>query len=106
MGRSHGVALTCCYGAAMLNDPTPHRVSACPVHFIWDGRGIGRVFVRAGFLMLIVGFALLTGASATGLVVLKSPALYVLGVAIVAWSVGQVLSFVVARTAPRAPTRS
>ena len=85
----------------MLNDPTPHRVSSCPVHFIWDGRGTGRVFVRAGFLMLIVGFALLTGASATGLVVLKSPALCVLGVALVSSCLGQVLSFILARTAAR-----
>jgi hypothetical protein len=90
----------------MLNDPTPHRVSACPVHFIWDGKGMGRVFVRAGFLMLIVGFALLTGASATGFVVLKSPALTVIAVALVAWSLGQVLSFVVGRTMSRAQSRS
>jgi hypothetical protein len=90
----------------MLNDPTPHRVSSCPVHFIWDGRGFGRVFVRAGFLMLLVGMALLTGATATGFMVLKTPAAYVLGLALVVWSSGQALSFVVARTAARAPSRS
>jgi hypothetical protein len=43
----------------MLHDPTPHRVSACPVHFLWDGRGHGRVLVRAGFLgFLLAGMAL------------------------------------------------
>lgn len=31
-------------------DPSPERLSACPVHFLWDGRGRGRVFVRSGFL--------------------------------------------------------
>jgi hypothetical protein len=40
-------------------DPTPHRISACPVHFVWDGRGHGRAFVRAGFL----GFLMASGAA-------------------------------------------
>jgi hypothetical protein len=41
------------------------RESACPVHFVWDGRGVGRPLVRAGF----VGF-LATGALATAAVML------------------------------------
>jgi hypothetical protein len=28
------------------------RESACPVHFVWEGRGAGRPLVRLGFLGL------------------------------------------------------
>lgn len=39
-------------------DPTPQRVSTCPVHFIWDGKGRGRSLVRAGFLGVLLASAL------------------------------------------------
>jgi hypothetical protein len=68
-----------------LIDPTPRRVSACPVHFLWDGRGRGRTFVRSGFLGLLAGGMLATaGAVTAGRVAL--------GCAFAAWLVGQALS--------------
>ena len=76
----------------MLHDPTPHRVSACPVHFIWDGQGRGRALVRLGFLGGIT-----TGmvAAAGGLLHASwtQPATVTLGgVAAVVYLTGQVLS--------------
>lgn len=81
----------------MINDANPNRVSACPVHFIWDGRGKGRVFVRLGFM----GFAL-AGMIGTGASLLRmsgaAPLLWtVLGVSGASWAVGQVLSLQVKR---------
>lgn len=77
----------------MIHDPSPHRTSGCPVHFLWDGRGRGRIFVRSGFLGLV-----LAGAVGTGGTLLRAPeagalALTLLALAGAAWGVGQALSF-------------
>ena len=85
----------------MLHDPTPHRVSACPVHFIWDGKGHGRAFVRAGFMLVLVGCALFFGAKALTMPTLTTPSMGVLAVAAVSWCVGQVLSFFAGRSSAR-----
>jgi len=81
----------------MINDPTPHRVSACPVHFIWDGQGQGRMFVRAGFMGFVVAGMIGTGGSALHVEGMRSVALAVLGVAAASWSIGQVLTRMTAR---------
>jgi hypothetical protein len=38
------------------------RESGCPVHFVWDGVGRGRKMVRATFVGLLAGGALLCAA--------------------------------------------
>lgn len=86
----------------MLNDPTPHRTSACPVHFLWDGKGRGRLFVRSGFLGLIVAGMFGTGATLMRASEVGPIALAILGLAGASWTFGQILSFL---AAPRAPRR-
>jgi len=89
-----------------LHDPTPHRVSGCPVHFLWDGRGFGRVLVRLGFL----GF-LLTGATFTGAHLLRSEvgrgvgAWLAVGAAVV-WLAGQLGSAWAGRALKGRPARA
>ena len=66
------------------------RESGCPVHFVWDGNGRGRPWVRVGFVLALAtgaaaSFAALTHASST-------PARALGVVAVVAWLVGQVLT--------------
>lgn len=81
----------------MLHDPSPHRTSACPVHFLWDGRGRGRALIRGAFL----GF-LLAGMCFTLGTMLREDALETAGVVVVAlsalsWTVGQGFTFAIAR---------
>ena len=82
----------------LVVDPTPERVSACPVHFLWDGLGHGRALVRLGFLGLLVAAALglLHLTTASFAVVAVSGAVYAVGQAITAW----------VRTRRRSPARS
>jgi hypothetical protein len=66
------------------------RESGCPVHFVWDGNGRGRPFVRIGFLL-----ALLAGALASAAALLHQPSMPSLVVGAVAgglWLLGQVLT--------------
>lgn len=72
-------------------DPTPHRVSACPVHFIWDGRGRGRTWVRAGFLASLLAFGLAMLAQMIHVDVLQTTALVVGALGIAGWCVGHAL---------------
>jgi len=44
----------------MIEDHAEHRVSSCPVHFVWDGLGSGRMCVRWGFWGLTLALALLS----------------------------------------------
>jgi hypothetical protein len=81
----------------MLNDPTPQRVSACPVHFIWDGRGRGRGLVRGGFLGLIVAGMVGTLSAMSHSELMRTGAMVVLGASLLSYSLGQAISFVVAR---------
>lgn len=70
-------------------DPSEERVSACPVHFLWDGRGRGRSLVRFGFLGLAAAAAcaLLRFVDVAAVIGMISAAVY---------GLGQVLSFTVA----------
>jgi hypothetical protein len=72
-------------------DPTPHRVSACPVHFIWDGRGRGRTLVRAGFLGALLAFGLAMLSQIVHVDVVRTVALAVGALGVTAWCVGHVL---------------
>ncbi len=72
-------------------DPTPHRVSACPVHFIWDGRGRGRTLVRAGFLAALLAFGLSMLSQIVHVNVLGTAALAIGALGLAAWCAGHVL---------------
>lgn len=77
----------------MKIDPTAQRVSSCPVHFIWDGRGIGRPLVRYGFLGLVAAAILATGAVAFRADALHAAGIWVLTAAGASYALGQVASF-------------
>jgi hypothetical protein len=73
-------------------DTSLRRESNCPVHFVWDGNGLGRPVVRIGFLLLLVA----GGALSAGLM-LHAPAVTGVGrvvavVALATWGLGQVLT--------------
>jgi hypothetical protein len=86
---------------ALVNpiDPSTERVSACPVHFIWDGRGLGRSFVRGGFLGVIAAGMLVTAGQMVHVDVLKSGGLVVLVGSLASWLTGQALTALVRRRA-------
>jgi hypothetical protein len=68
------------------------RESACPVHFVWDGNGVGRPFVRIGFL----GALLAGGLGSLGVAVHEAALVQAAGhVGFVAgglWCTGQLLT--------------
>lgn len=73
-------------------DISVRRESNCPVHFVWDGNGLGRPFVRVGFLLLLVAGALLSAG-----VMWHAPAPTAAGrlvgvIAVAVWGVGQLLT--------------
>ena len=80
----------------LLNDPSPHRVSACPVHFLWDGRGFGRRYVRGGFFGLVLAGVLYFGNRAFGLG-LGHVFVDFAWMSLAVWAVGQGLSQIAAR---------
>ena len=77
----------------MIYDPNPNHVSACPVHFIWDGRGKGRIFVRMGFM----GFILTAMAAVLGfglrMAVAQDIAMGIGIAAVSLWGLGQLLTW-------------
>jgi len=79
----------------MIEDQADHRVSACPVHFIWDGLGKGRMFVRWGFFGLVLGFALLTLGRWLHVAPLATAATTVFTIAGATYLLGQLLSALV-----------
>ena len=83
----------------MIQDPSPQRVSACPVHFIWDGRGHGRTWVRMGFLGFMAAGMLATTATWLRLETLADLSWMTLAGAGISWGAGQLLSL---RAASRA----
>lgn len=85
----------------MLNDPSPHRTSACPVHFLWDGRGKGRALVRGAFLALLVAGMCFTAGRWLRMDALEMVATAVAALAGAAWLVGQGITVVVAREMKR-----
>ena len=83
----------------MLHDPTLQRTSGCPVHFLWDGRGLGRFWVRAGFLGFVVAGVLGTGGAVLRNEGLRSSGLSLLGLSLLVWTVGQAITAYVGRHA-------
>ena len=69
-----------------LAGQSPRRESGCPVHFIWDGQGVGRPLVRGGFLAILLAGALLSGSAMPGLNVLSAPGLWSMSAAPASWS--------------------
>ncbi len=73
-------------------DTSIQRESACPVHFVWDGNGLGRPVVRVAFLLCLVAGALgALGVMLTSANVMSAAR----GVAVVAgvgWIAGQALT--------------
>ena len=68
------------------------RESACPVHFIWDGRGAGRPFVRVGFLVLVVAAVLASGATVLHVGALKDAAALTAAAGAASWLLGHGLA--------------
>lgn len=81
----------------MLHDPSPHQVSSCPVHFLWDGRGTGRVLVRAGFLGFLLAAMCFTLAVMARIPLLETAGTVVIALAALSWTAGQGFTFVIAR---------
>lgn len=84
----------------MMQDPSPQRVSACPVHFIWDGRGHGRTWVRLGFLGFVGAGGLASAGTWLRIDLLTSLSWTMVVGAGAMWGLGQILS---ARAASRGP---
>ncbi len=74
----------------MAIDTTARRESACPVHFIWDGHGLGRPFVRAGFFGFVAAGLVFTGQMALHFDAGIVPGAIV-GSSAVLWVAGQLL---------------
>ncbi|MBM4280198.1 MAG: hypothetical protein FJ137_05385 [Deltaproteobacteria bacterium] len=66
------------------------RESGCPVHFVWDGNGRGRPFVRVGFLLALVAGAASSWAAMTHGSTTVAGALGAAAAA--SWALGQVLT--------------
>jgi hypothetical protein len=80
--------------------PAPRRESGCPVHFVWDGTGLGRPLVRLGFLLVLGAggagsFALMTHGT-------MMPARVLGAVALGLWTAGQVFGVVLRQREKRA----
>ncbi len=75
-----------------LIDTSLRRESGCPVHFVWDGNGWGRPFVRLGFLLAVLAGLLATGALMSHVPSVKQGSVVVAGCAAVAWGLGQLLT--------------
>lgn len=73
-------------------DTSVRRESNCPVHFVWDGNGLGRPFVRVGFLLMLIAGGLMS-AGVMWHATTSTAAGRVVGVAAVGvWCVGQLLT--------------
>jgi hypothetical protein len=86
-------------------DTSIQRESACPVHFVWDGNGLGRPVVRVAFLLCLVAGATLALGQ-----MLHIDAVNVVGrvtgvVAGIMWLSGQGLTRLAQRQ-PRIPTKA
>ncbi len=75
-----------------LLDTSLRRESNCPVHFIWDGNGLGRPFVRAGFMLALVTGALMMVAVMSHSDVVRGYAGGFAVVGAVLWGAGQALT--------------
>lgn len=75
-----------------LIDTSLRRESGCPVHFIWDGNGLGRPFVRLGFLLAVMAALLATGGLMSHVSGVKAASVVVAGLAAGTWLLGQLLT--------------
>jgi len=82
-------------------DTSPHRVSACPVHFLWDGRGLGRPVVRTSFMAFAVAGGLATLGWMSHRDDVSLAATMLAGVAAVGWTLGQLFSKLATRALAR-----
>ena len=89
----------CCYtNAVTFFDTSLRRESTCPVHFVWDGNGVGRPFVRTGFMLALVAGATGTLGVMSHQVAVSSASGAVAIAAALSWGLGQLLTrFVQAR---------
>ena len=69
------------------------RITACPVHFLWDGRGQARKMVRLGFLGITLGLLLTVGTKIWPASFLQTVAEPVLIFGGLVWTYGQFKSF-------------
>lgn len=76
----------------MFTDISLRRESNCPVHFVWDGNGLGRPVVRLGFLLLLVAGATLSAGLMLASKVTSSAGMSVAVVGIGVWLLGQGLT--------------
>lgn len=76
----------------MIIDISLRRESNCPVHFIWDGNGLGRPLVRLGFLLAVITGALLMMALMIHDDAVHAGARFVAVAAAVTWLSGQLLT--------------
>lgn len=84
-------------------DTSLRRESTCPVHFVWDGNGVGRPLVRTGFMLALVAGATGTLGAMSHQVAVSSAAGVVAIAAALSWGLGQVLTrFVQARARSQA----
>ena len=70
--------------------PYLRRESACPVHFLWDGFGLGRWPVRLGFMGFLLAALIFVVATALRV---DAPAWMAVAVAGAIWTIGQAMSF-------------
>jgi hypothetical protein len=68
---------------------TAPRESGCPVHFVWDGAGMGRPIVRFGFMLLLAAGLWITAAALWPQAALRVSSPWVLGAAVGVWGLGQ-----------------
>ncbi len=73
-------------------DTSLRRESGCPVHFIWDGNGLGRPFVRLGFMLAVLTALLMTASIMIHASSLKSAGAVVAVAAAATWLLGQALT--------------
>ncbi|MCP4503882.1 MAG: hypothetical protein GY822_28480 [Deltaproteobacteria bacterium] len=73
-------------------DTRPHQVSACPVHFIWDGVGLGRPFVRVGFMGFMLSGVLYSAKMSFSSSVFATAAAWTFALSGVSYLFGQAFS--------------
>jgi hypothetical protein len=76
----------------MFIDISVRRESNCPVHFVWDGNGLGRPAVRLGFMLLLVAGAVMSASVMVSSRAMSSVGATVGIVAVVTWGLGQLLT--------------
>jgi len=77
------------------SNETWRRISACPLHFLWDGRGSARKLVRFGFMALMGGMVLYFGDKLWPALDLNRLAKPTLLFGVLIWIYGQVRSFLI-----------